>query len=79
MEGAVKGSADQVKIELTNTNTAIAFDYVYVTIYKDSTIKRKVEGLESDTSYFISLKGGKAPDFPITEIKGSFKTATSEE
>jgi alkaline phosphatase D len=79
MDGAVQGSAGQVKIEITNADTVIATDWIYVSSYKDFTIKRKLEGLESNTSYLISIKGRKAPEFPITEIKGSFKTAPSEE
>lgn len=78
MEGAVQGSAGQIKIELTAKDTIITTNWLYVSVYKDYTIKKAFENLTSNTKYAISLKGRKGPGLPISEIKGSFRTAPSE-
>lgn len=75
MEGAVQGSSGQVKIELSTEDTLISTDWKYVTSYKDFTLKRKFEGLKSNTNYSIIIHGRKGAMFPITKIRGKFKTA----
>ncbi len=79
MEGAVQGSSGQVKIELITEDTVISTDWKYVSSYKDFTLKRKFEGLTSNTNYSIIIQGRKGPASPITEIKGGFKTAPLED
>ncbi|MFT5886148.1 MAG: alkaline phosphatase D [Arcticibacterium sp.] len=77
MEGAVPGSSGQVRIEFISEDTLISIDWEYVSTYKDFTIKRKIDGLLSNTHYSIILQGRKDVKSPITEIRGSFKTAPS--
>jgi alkaline phosphatase D len=78
MDGAVKGSPGQIKIELLGDDTIISTEWMYVSTYKDFTLKRKFDGLESNTAYSIIIKGRKDLESPISEIKGSFKTAPGE-
>jgi len=78
MEGAVPGAPGQVKIDLISEDTLISTDWKYVSTYKDFTIKRKFEGLNSNTSYSIIFQGRKGPSDPVTEMKGTFTTAPSD-
>lgn len=79
MDGAVQGSSGQVKIELITTDTLIGTDWKYVSSYKDFTLKRKFEGLKSNTNYSIVIYGRKSEMAPITKIRGEFKTAPSDD
>ncbi|WP_221409132.1 alkaline phosphatase D family protein [Reichenbachiella versicolor] len=78
MDGAVQGSAGQVKITLVSEDT-ISTDWEYVSAYRDFTIKKKITGLKPNTNYQITIYGRKTREAPITEIKGSFKTAPNED
>ena len=78
MDGAVPGSSGQVKIDLISEDTLISTDWNYVSTYKDFTIKRKFDGLSSNTTYSIILQGRKGPLYPVTEMKGTFTTAPSD-
>jgi alkaline phosphatase D len=78
MEGAVQGAPGQIKIDLIAEDTLISTEWKYVSTYKDFTLKRKFDGLKPNTKYSIIISGKKDADSPISQIKGGFKTAPSE-
>lgn len=78
MEGAVEGSFGQVKIRMLSKDTLIQTKWMYVSAYKDFTIKRKFENLRPNTTYTITIEGRKEEESPTTHIKGKFTTAPSQ-
>ncbi len=78
MEGAVQGVSGQIKIELITKDTLISTDWKYVPSYTDFTLKRKFDGLKSNTYYSIIIYGRKSEVSQITQITGGFKTAPSD-
>lgn len=75
MDGSVQGSSGQVKILLSTKDTVLSSDWAYVSAYRDFTLKRKFEGLRSNTKYSVLIQGRKKEGSPITDIKGHFTTA----
>ncbi len=75
MEGAVEGSFGQVKVQLHSNDTTINTQWMYVSPYKDFTIKQKITGLHPNTKYTVLIQGRKGEGLPITQVKGDFVTA----
>ncbi|WP_422081352.1 alkaline phosphatase D family protein [Ulvibacterium sp.] len=78
MEGAVEGAFGQVRIQLQSKDTLIETDWTYVSVYRDFTLKKKFEGLRSNTTYTATIEGRKGEGSPITQSKGKFTTAPSK-
>jgi len=79
MDGAVKGAFGQVRIELSAGSKTITTEWEYVSVYKDYTYKKRMEGLLPNTLYKVEIQGRKDRESPLTEISGHFRTAPSEE
>ncbi|TXE15026.1 alkaline phosphatase [Seonamhaeicola algicola] len=75
MDGAVRGTFGEVKIELFSAKDTISIDWAFVSALKDYTYKRKVENLKPNTFYNIKLTGRKGAEFSETVVYGSFFTA----
>jgi alkaline phosphatase D len=75
MDGAVNGAFGQVKIALYSTTDTILTDWIYVSEYKDFTIKKSISNLHSNTVYKLTIWGRKNLESPVAEIQGAFKTA----
>lgn len=78
MDGAVEGAFGQVKIRLSSGSEIIEVDWCYVSSYEDFTIKKRIDGLSSNTLYKISLQGRREEGAPISELSGHFQTAPAE-
>ncbi len=74
MDGFVKGTLGQVKIDVIANDEVIETMWEYVSSYEDYTIKRKIEGLKPNTEYKLVISGRKNIDEPITKFYGRFKT-----
>ncbi|HKK73672.1 MAG TPA: alkaline phosphatase D family protein [Saprospiraceae bacterium] len=75
MDGAVAGAFGQVKMTLETEDTVMTTDWTFVSAYQDFTLKREMTDLRPNTAYTLVIQGRKRASAPITEIKGSFKTA----
>lgn len=77
MDGAVKGAFGQVRIELSAGSKTITTEWEFVSVYKDYTYKKRMDGLLSNTLYKVSVQGRKSEEAPIVEISGHFRTTPS--
>jgi len=75
MEGAVEGSLGQVKITISSKGKTVSTEWEYVSADKDYTLKKKINGLQSNTAYTVLLQGRKDEKSPIAEKIGQFRTA----
>jgi len=78
MDGAVKGTMGQVRIQLSTGSDTIAGDWEFVSAYKDFTYKLKLDGLQPHTLYKVTIQGRKDEESPVSEISGRFLTAPPE-
>jgi alkaline phosphatase D len=75
MDGAVKGTFGQVRIQLAAGAELITSDWEYVSVYEDFTLKKKLDGLTANTLYKVRIEGRKGPGSPLSEVSGHFRTA----
>lgn len=85
MDGEVSGAFGEVKTLLISKKDTLVLDWEFVSVLKDYTIKKKITGLQPNTSYKIEVlgrkfkgrakKGVEKPDTLISSVTGSFTTA----
>lgn len=77
MDGAVAGAPGQVRIRLSAGSDTMVSDWEYVSAYRDFTIKKRLDGLSPHTLYTVSIQGRSGQGFPLSEIRGKFRTAAA--
>jgi alkaline phosphatase D len=78
MDGAVGGAFGQVKIIISSATDSISTEWLYVSSYKDYTLKKTIGKLKSNTTYNVKILGRKDKDSPETQMLGKFKTTPAD-